>query len=801
MNFTYNWLKKYVEFDGSARELAEKLTMAGVEVEQMREIGGGALEKIVVAQILSSEKHPNADKLSVCRVTDGKTERQIVCGAKNYKIGDKVPLALPGVTLPNGLTIAAAKLRGVESHGMLCSAKELALAEDAEGLLILPAETKIGITLTEALGGIDTIFEVEITPNRPDLLGVIGLAREVAAISGKSSVKLPQFSLRESGESVEKIAKVVVEAPDLCPRYTARVIRGVRIGPSPAWLRQILEKVGLRSINNVVDVTNFVLLECNQPLHAFDLNLLEKRTIVVRRAQNGERITAIDDSKHELSSEMLVIADAKKAVAIAGIMGGKESEINDATTDVLLESAYFSPQNVRRTRKRLGLSSESSYRFERGIDISAVDWASARAAALIQEVAGGEICRGVLDALAKPIEKRKIFCRFDRVNALLGTDVPKNFVETTFRGLGLVILGAKNEGLDVEIPTFRVDLEREVDLIEEIGRIFGVEKIASELPKTQPAVSDDDVIFDAHSKIREILRGLGFDEAVNLTLTNDGSVKLQNPLSADLGALRSDLTTGLLQNLRTNVSRGNLDVKLFEIGRVFAPEEKTMLAMALTGRREPNSWESSRETKLDFYDLKGAVEELCGKLGVTESVTLSEAKGLSPQTTEMLRFAPHDTRGTPNNKLLAVIWLDDKVIGGVAMISALQAKKFDLRDATFVAEIEVAPLLAAVEAAKSYRPLPKFPSVVRDMALVVDEGVTHEKILEEIRKSEIKFLESVALFDIFRSGMIAQGKKSMAYSLTFRAADRTLTDAEVNALHEEIKGRLRRSLQCEIRER
>jgi phenylalanyl-tRNA synthetase beta chain len=767
MKFTYNWLKQYIDFSWSADELAEKLTWAGIEVEDVASFGGGALDQVVVGQILSSEKHPNADKLTVCRVTDGKTERQIVCGAKNYKVGDKVPLALPGVTLPNGLTIKPAKLRGVESQGMMCSAKELNISEDAEGLLILPADTPVGIQLSEALGGADTVFDIEVTPNRPDWLSVIGIAREVSALTG-NRLRFPEVYQDPVAAGtplprVEDLTSVKVEAPDLCPRYTARVIRGVTIGPSPAWLKRSLEKVGMRSINNVVDVTNYVMLECGQPLHAFDYGLLGEHRIVVRRAENGERFVAIDESKHELTGDMLVIADATRAVALAGIMGGKESEINEATTDVLLESAWFLPSNVRRTSKKLALASESSYRFERGADIDGVIWASNRAAALIQELAGGRVSRGIIDSLAKPVEKRRVRCRYAQVNRLLGIDVPPETVKKIMTGLGCRIVtgeaaapqrGPTEDSVEVEVPTFRVDLEREADLIEEVCRIHGVEEIPARMQPAVAAVSDFDARWDACARVRGILTALGFHEAMNQTLVSEGDLKLQNPLSVDQHALRSSLVPGLLANLRTNVSRHQFDVRLFEIGRVFAADgkESLHLALAVTGRREPHSWEAgSREAKLDSFDLKGVLDEL----------------GISAE---------------------------------IRQIPAAQARKYDLRDSVFVTELPLEPLLASGHGEIVFRELPKFPAVVRDMALVVDEGVSHGAILAAIEQGRNKFLEQVKLFDIYRGGSVANAKKSMAYSLTFRAPDRTLTDAEVNAFHEQIKRLLQQTLQCEIRE-
>jgi phenylalanyl-tRNA synthetase beta chain len=738
MKFTYNWLKQYVDFDWSPQQLAEKLTFAGIEVEDVVNLGGNIPAEVVITEILSSEKHPNADKLSVCRVTG---DRQIVCGAKNYKVGDKVPLALPGATMAGGFTIKVSKLRGVESQGMLCSAEELGLPKGEEGLLILPTEAPVGTKFAEYLGPGDTVYDIEVTPNRPDWLSVIGIAREISALTG-NPLKWPGISIAETGTSD---AAVVVEAPDLCPRYTARLIRGVKIGPSPVWLKQLLEKVGLRSINNVVDITNFVLLESGHPLHAFDYNLLAGKRIVVRRAQDGERFTAIDDSQHELTGEMLVIADGERAVALAGIMGGKNSEINGATTDVLLESAWFLPANVRKTSKQLGLTSDSSYRFERGADIGGVIWASNRAAALMQELAGGSVAAGIIDVQAKSIERRRVKCRYAQVNRLLGIEVSPATVKKIFNGLSVAVVSDDATGCEVEVPTFRVDLEREADLIEEVCRIHGVEQIPAQMQPSLPAVSEFDAQWDARRTQREKLTALGFHEAMNQTLVNAGDLKLQNPLNADQHALRSSLVPGLLQNLRTNVSRHQFDVKLFEIGRVFAADgkESWRLALVATGRRTTSDWE--RTEKADYFDLKGALDVL----GVTAEIK---------------------------------------------QLPATQAKKMDLRDAVFVAEMD---LNVAAGEEKQFRELPKFPAIVRDVALIVEEPVTHSQVLGAIEQN--KNLERVELFDIFRGGSVPTGRKSLAYSLTFRAADRTLTDAEVNEAHERIKQQLIEKLRCEIR--
>jgi phenylalanyl-tRNA synthetase beta chain len=846
MKFTYNWLKEYVALDWLPEELTERLTMAGIEVERVEKIGGG-FDGVVVAQILASEKHPNADRLSVCRVNDGKGERQIVCGAKNYKVGDKVPLAMPGTKLPNGITIKESRLRDVLSQGMLCSATELGLGTDADGLMILSPDAPVGKPFGEFLGGSDVIFDVEITPNRPDWLGVIGIAREVAALTG-GQICLPKVQLQETGEPVANAAFVRVEAPDLCPRYVARVIRGVKIAPSPDWLKTKLQRVGLRPINNVVDVTNFVMLEIGQPLHAFDYNLLEGRGIIVRRAAN-EKLTLIDGSERQLSNEMLVIADAKKPVALAGIMGGKHSEISEATTDVLLESACFEPRNIRATSKQIGVSSDSSYRFERGADIGVADWASQRAAALIQQLAGGQICRGAIDTLSMPVVKRRVSVRFEKINRILGVEVPAAQAQQFLNGLGLSIVEQNAQQCVAEIPTFRVDIEREEDLVEEVCRIYGVDKIAPAAPSAKPSVSEYDETVDAYNGVRQMMLGLGFSEAVNQTLIAElnrsprheegesssdadqnrhltssatkstggdayATIKLQNALAADQTILRSSLLTGLLGNLRVNVSRRNDDVRLFEIGRVFAcgsgkPVETTMLSLAITGRRAPVFWEGvERDEKVNFFDLKGAVETLAAQLGVQglEFVTAQTSEGLFENGGTRSAASDASTRSRQSVTLHAVlaqsagIQLKGTIIGLCGMVSPAVSRQFDLRDAAYVAELQLDTLLAAAEKVRRYEPLPMFPAIRRDVAMIVDEAVTHAQVMAVIRDFKNKLLVQTDVFDVFRGKNIPEGKKSVAYSMTYRATDRTLTDDEVNKAHEKLKQLLKEKLQAEIRE-
>src|ERR1017187_1272464 len=668
MKVTLNWLKQYVEFNWSPEELSERLTMIGIEVEGVEKLGG-ELDGVVVAQVITKDKHPNADKLTVCRVNDGKGERQIVCGAQNFKAGDKVPLVLPGSTLPAKpgeppFTIKVGKIRGVESHGMMCSPQELGLDDLVEGLLILREDAQVGQPFAEYLGrtGSDVVYDLEITPNRPDLNSVIGIAREISAVTG-NPLKLPRIKLTEASNRVDELVAVRIEDAEMCPRYTARVVQGVKIAPSPDWLKSTLEKVGIRSINNVVDVTNYVMLEVGQPLHAFDYHLLQSRatappaeghatrntqhasllTIVIRRAAEGEKFKTLDGQERTLNSQMLLIADETKAVALAGVMGGQNSEINPSTADVLIESACFKPQNIRATSKKLELRTESSYRYERGADVGICDWASQRAAQLILETAGGTLAQGVVDAYPKAFEPKQISLRHTQTDAVLGIAVPMEQQIESLQRLGLEIATAAGIGPSTgmrmphttvfRVPSFRVDLKREIDLIEEVARLYGVDKIPATAPRGAVGANPYDAVHDQLADARRILTGLGLFEAQGQTLISDAAAKLMagdalvplsNPLSSDMNVLRPSLLPGLLDALRHNLSHNTYDVALFEVGRVFnvaqasAPagsagvspagcttREERRVAIASTGQRASLFWSGDgRDAKFDVYDLK-----------------------------------------------------------------------------------------------------------------------------------------------------------------------------------------------------
>lgn len=827
MKVTLNWLKQYVDFNWSVEETVERLTMLGLEVEGVQKISG-AFDGIVVAQVVTRDKHPGADKLSLCKVNDGTGERQIVCGAQNFKAGDKVPLILPGASLPmkpddkEPFTIKVGKIRGVESHGMLCSHEELLLDPETighkkeDGLLILREDAKVGQPFGEYLGRSsgDVVFDLEVTPNRPDLNSVIGIAREIAAITG-NPLKLPAVGgasvLASRGEGTARqeprpttadLVCVRLDDSENCPRYTARVIKGVKVGPSPDWLKSTLEKVGIRSISNVVDVTNYVMLEVGQPLHAFDYHLIAKGadgkpTIVVRRAASGEKFKTLDNQERTLTNGMLLIADEQKGIALAGVMGGVNTEINAQTVDVLIESAYFNPTNIRRTSKQLGLRSESSYRFERGADVEICDWASQRAAQLILETAGGQLAEGVVDVQPQPREAKTLVLRYAKTEALLGIKIPHAEQLALLGKLGFAASAQTNESCAFTVPSWRVDMKREADLIEEIERLHGLSKTPATPPRGAIGTNAFDSIYDQIGEVRRILAGLGLNEAQGQTLIAKSEVRnakdeeivpLANPLSSDMDVLRPSLLPGLLHSLRHNVTRKNYDVALFEIGRVFlknanATKEERRVAIAITGQRAQNFWSGAeRDAKFDLADAKGIVEELLEQFGV-RGVVVTRCDAATPLFLES-----------------ATITLGGKLpLGELGLVSPVLAKKYDLRDAVLLAELNLDQLIARRNAAKSFKSLPQFPSSRRDLAILVSEAVTHDAVLQAVKQAKAANLEAVELFDVFRGKNVPEGQKSLAYAFTYRGADKTLTDAEVNGAHEKVVEQLRQKVAAVIR--
>jgi phenylalanyl-tRNA synthetase beta chain len=782
MKFSLNWLGEFVELPNDVGQLSDLLTLAGVEIEGV-ENRGANFPNVVVAQITSSAQHPNADRLSVCQVDDGSGQpRQIVCGAKNYKVGDKVPLAQPGAVLPGDFKIKASKLRGVESQGMLCSAKELGLAEDASGLLILSPDAKIGAPIAELFPN-DTILDVEITPNRADLLSHYGLAREIAALTEK-----PLRSLEIAEPATVAGDSVKISAPNECPFYSARRIANITVGPSPAWLRSKLEAVGLRSINNIVDITNFVMLEIGQPLHAFDADKLEGG-INVRLAEPNEKFLALDGRTYNLSPKNMLIADAARGIAIGGVMGGEDTGVTDTTRNVLLESAYFLPANIRLTARELNLPSDASYRFERGVDPSMVLRASERAAQLIREIAGGEPANETITAGTLPGPPAGFSLRYARCNELLGVAVAPAEVDRILEGFGIHKLGATDEQSSWRIPSYRSDLRREVDLIEEVVRVFGINQIPAADRSRFTPVSAADRRYDFEMQLRQRLVGRGFSEARTSALVGrqtlgtgfaETAVELRNPLSEDHVALRPSLLPGLIAALERNIRAGAKSVRLFEIGRVFLPpngNEIRRLTLLLCGAAGASThWRGGAARTLDLFDLKGALA----------------AAGLGNVTLRRLERAEF--------ALATEIFFGDEKRGlGGQLVSAQSSAS----EPVFVAEVDLPNDFEATASARQFRELQRFPSIGRDIALIAPEDLSHDEILTAIKSANEPLLATVELFDLF-SGKgaehIGAGRKSLAYSLTYSDKNRTLTSDEVSAAHDRIRERLRSQLRVELRE-
>lgn len=785
MKFSVNWLGEFVDLPNDIDQLAELLTLAGVEIERI-ERRGASIDKVIIAQISVSSRHPNADRLTVCEVDDGSgTKRQIVCGATNYKVGDKVPLAVPGARLPNGLEIKKSKLRGVESEGMLCSAIELGLGEDAAGLLILSPEAKIGAPIADLFPA-DTILDVEITPNRGDLLSHYGLAREISALVGQP-LRLPSQTAAGGTPALQR-NRIVIFAPNECPFYSARKIDNVQVGPSPQWLRTKVESAGIRSINNIVDLSNFVMLELGQPTHAFDADKL-RGEINVRLAHEGETFLALDGKTYLLGKNDLVIADQERAVGIGGVMGGEETGVTESTSNILLESAYFLPAAIRRTARDLNLPSDASYRFERGVDPQMVLRASQRAAELMQEIAGGKPANEIQTAGELPANPPDVSLSYAKCDQVFGITVEPKTVDEILTRFGLGKSRRKNKSENGEtwtIPAYRRDLQRDVDLIEEVVRAYGVEKILGSDRSRFTAASAADRAHDLESALRGKLTARGISEVRTSKLIplaaigfGEGAMNLRNPLSEEHVALRPTLISGLLEVLDHNVRAGAERVAIFEIGRVFVPptgEEKRHLGILLWGNAAgAPHWRTERKRALDLIDLKGVIESL----------------GISAL---LFRRSEHI------DLALAIEILSDEHTVGLA--GQLRSGKIDAPGAIFVAEVYVDRAIETGEAAKRFRGIERFPAVTRDIAMIVPEKTSHAEILRVIQNPNEPLLEKVELFDLFTGGAadLGAGRKSLAYRLTYRDRSRTLTNEEVTAAHAKIRGRLRRELGAELRE-
>ena len=776
--------------DLSPQQVADALTMGGLEVEGIENLAE-QLQGCVVAVITEVDTHPESKKLKVLKVHDGRSEYRIVCGAPNVERGKKVALALPGARLPNGMVVEKASIRGVESQGMLVSEIELDLVEDTWGILELPEEAEPGEPLSKWVHMDDFVLEVSPTPNRGDCFGIIGVAREVAALFNRN-LQIPPIELKEELEETQRYTEVVIEDPDLCPRYTARYIEGVQIGESPLWLKVAVKAMGMRPISNVVDVTNYVMMETGHPLHAFDFERLKGGKIVVRRARDGEYIVTLDGEYRELDPSIPVIADEQRPVAIAGIMGGANSEVARSTKTVLLESAYFDPASIRRASKKLSLSTEASKRFERGTDIEGLVYASTRACQLILETAGGKLARGIYDVYPKKPEEKRVFLSFNKLTEYLGIEIPKDEACSILQRLGFRI-EKDSEGLKATVPTHRhLDVYRDVDLIEEVARIWGYDRIPSTMPKQRIPHYTIESDYHIIRRIRQLLLASGLTEAITysfispdlfkaLGLNTDNAVRLLNPLSEEMSIMRTNIVCGLLDAAARNARVRVYDIALFEIGRIFLKkdeiEERLRMGLVLMGH-VPGHW-SSRPRPYDFFDAKGIVETVLENLGITARVVPSKRPFLHPgQSADLI------TEGGE--------------IGFVGVLHPDVVDALELRAPVVVAEVDLEDAKESIREPR-YRPIPRYPETTRDLSFIVPRTVSYEQILSVIERNRPAELKDVKLIDVYQSEKIGEDRISLTLSFTFVSHEKTLSDEEVDQIFWKLVEALEGSLPIEIR--
>jgi phenylalanyl-tRNA synthetase beta chain len=804
MKVSLKWLNDYVDIKLTAGELAERLAMAGLEVRNIQTTGG-TWDNVVIGEVIALNPHPNADRLKLATVNLGTEQVTTVCGAPNISLGQRVTFAHIGARLVDphtgeAIVLKPAKIRGVVSEGMVCSEKELGISESHEGILVLPAEAPIGVPLGAYLG--DIILDLDVTPNRPDCLSVIGIAREIAALTGEP-LRLPEVHYEETEKSIDSFASVDIVDSDLCPRYCASLVTGIRIAPSPSWLQQRLNNCGMRPINNVVDVTNYVMLEYGQPLHAFDYHKLKGRQIIVRRAGNGETITSLDGTKRALNPDILVIADKEEAIAVAGIMGGLNSEVTDKTEAILLESANFNQATIRRGCSHLQLQSEASIRFDKGLNSGLPLPPLKRATQLLLDLAGGRAARGIIDVYPVKPEPKLITLTTREVKRLSGLKLNIDEILGVLKALGFECQeGDSGSQILVSAPYWRSDIKCSADIVEEVVRIIGYEKIpitrlGSPLPTQRSKSSPAAERSDLKEKLRNMLTGFGFQEILTYSLVSleklqklspglelrVPALKVTNPMTREQEYLRTSLRAGLLATLAHNQKFEQAGIRLFEIGKVFLPQgkdlpaEEEMFCALLSGARAELSWQADKEP-LDFFDAKGIAESLLKQLGLKVSFDIGDDETLFPG------------RG-------ANIVVDDDRVGIVGELHPEVAQAFELSNAICLIEIGLEKLLARVTGTKEYQSIPRFPNVTRDIALVIDGQVSYGSVEQVIQSFPL--VTNVTLFDLYRGEQIAEGKKSFAIRIVYQSPGHTLTDEEVDQTQEQMLARLHQELGATLR--
>lgn len=808
MQVSLNWLRDYIDIDCSAEELAEKLTMAGIPVENLiREDAG--LEKVVTGRIEKLEKHPDSDHMWICQMNVGKFSEnlvQIVTGAQNVHEGDIVPVAMVGADLPCGKKISKGKLRGVASNGMLCSPDELNVEGGHDGILILPRDTEIGIQAGKILGKDDVIFEFELTANRGDCFSVEGLIREIGVLTEKDP-KYPDLNVVEDdSDSTQDLIKIEIADPDLCSRFSARVLKNVKLGESPEWMKRRLEGAGIRSINNVVDVTNFVMVELGQPMHAYDYDQIAGKILTARKSVKGEQLHTLDDSNRLAKGDELVIADSEKAAGLAGIMGGLETEITESTTTVVLEAANFNSASIRRTSRSVGLHSEASGRFERGVDISKTIKSLDRAAKLLQDMNACTVTHGIVDCY--PVKKSETSIDFtcDKINSRLGTQIAESKILEILKSLDFVVENLDEDGsYRAIVPTHRInDVKVWEDLSEEIARIVGYDQIPSTLPFGDSTQGHQSERQDFIDKIRQILTSLGMCEELSFGFTNPetldklqvpgdsylrNAIPIMNPLTDEFPLVRTTLLGGILENASRNFSRKNEAVRLFEVAPVFIPKslpitelprEIWKLTGILFGRRDRVAWNSSKD-ELDFFDAKGIVEELLSQLSISNY-----------QVERGDHFALHPGR-------TAFFKKGREIIATVGEVHPNVLKSFGISKRAFIFEMDIEILRKYIGKNFKYESLPRFPGIVRDIAMLVDENIPALEIEQIISKNGGKFFQEVTLFDLYQGKQISEGKKSLAFTIKFQSPEKTLTDEEVDESFQNILAAVEKKFNAELR--
>ena len=794
MKVSLKWLQDYVEITLPLSELAERLTMSGTEVGSIQTIGQN-WQDIVIGQVVALDPHPNADRLKLATVDLGRERPTVVCGAPNVSVSDKVAFAKEGAQLidpGNGqlFRLKAARIRGVVSKGMVCSEKELGISEDHTGILILPQDAPVGLPLADYLG--DTILDVEVTPNRPDCLSMLGIACEIAALT-EQTIKPPSLEYPEPGPAIEQMASVEIADPDLCYRYCASLINGVKIKDSPRWMQQKLLAYGMRPINNIVDITNFVMLEYGQPLHAFDFRQLRKGKIIVRRARQGEVMTTLDGAERPLAPHMLAIADADVPVALAGVMGSAESEVTPGTTTILLESANFNAQSIRRTSTELKMRSEASLRFERGLNPDLTVPALRRATQLMVELGGGQAASGILDVYPDRKELQSISLPLSEIKRLLGIDLDREKVVKVLTDLGFSCQNRDTELL-VSSPYWRSDIKQKDDLVEEVARIIGYDHIPTTILSGSPPPQSPNPLLDLKDEVRDILVACGFQEVITYSIVSPQSLnktgvvteplRLANPLNAGQDCLRTSLRPTLLSTLAANLRYQDQSIKLFEVGRIYLPQEKDlpqeqeMVAGLMCGSRNEPSWLGDGGES-DFFDAKGVVETLLARLGMA------------------VRFESIDDPALHPGRC-AAITASGELLGVVGQLQPAMAEAFELgRFPVYLFEFDLEKLLALIPGQRRYQPLPRFPAVMRDLALVVDVSLPHERIEQILKISPL--VSRVTLFDLYSGEQVPAGKKSLAYHLIYQSPEHTLTDAEVDQAQQRLLEELRFELGVTLR--